>query len=173
MNVPPSQTPPPGAPPPPPAPPAGAPAGAPYYAPPVAASGPSGPRAGFWQRFGAALLDGIVVGIPFVILLLALKGVGYAIGIVLEIAYFTYFEGGPNGQTPGKTMLSIRIISIDNAQPIGYQRGLIRALARIISTIPFYLGYIWMLWDPQRQTWHDKFARSIVVPTAASPVNPR
>jgi uncharacterized RDD family membrane protein YckC len=33
------------------------------------------------------------------------------------------------------------------------------------------LGYLWMLWDKERQTWHDKFANSVVVPVSAYPIN--
>jgi uncharacterized RDD family membrane protein YckC len=36
----------------------------------------------------------------------------------------------------------------------------------IVSAIVFLLGYLWMLWDPEKQTWHDKAAGSVVVPTA-------
>lgn len=39
-------------------------------------NGPSGPRAGFWRRFGAALLDGILIGIVNAILIAALKTTG-------------------------------------------------------------------------------------------------
>jgi hypothetical protein len=34
----------------------------------------------------------------------------------------------------------------------------------------FGLGYWWMLWDPQQQTWHDKLVATTVVPTSAFPV---
>ena len=33
------------------------------------------------------------------------------------------------------------------------------------------LGYLWMLWDPEKQTWHDKMAGSVVVPVANYPVS--
>jgi uncharacterized RDD family membrane protein YckC len=46
----------------------------------------------------------------------------------------------------------------------GYGRGLIRYLGRAVSAIAFYVGYLWMLWDSQKQCWHDKFAREVVVP---------
>jgi hypothetical protein len=26
-----------------------------------------------------------------------------------------------------------------------------------------YLGYLWMLWDDQKQTWHDKIVDSAVI----------
>ncbi|MEY4173609.1 MAG: hypothetical protein RI900_774, partial [Actinomycetota bacterium] len=32
-----------------------------------------------------------------------------------------------------------------------------------ISTALFYLGYLWMLWDGEKQTWHDKVVGSIVI----------
>jgi len=42
--------------------------------------------------------------------------------------------------------------------------------AKILSAIPCLLGYFWMLWDPQKQTWHDKIVGSIVVPVSSYPV---
>src|SRR2546423_2447299 len=68
-----------------------------------------GPRAGFWQRFGAAVIDAIIVGVVILILWAVLKGVGYALGVLISIAYVVYFEGGPTGQTIGKRMLGIRV----------------------------------------------------------------
>ena len=43
-------------------------------------------------------------------------------------------------------------------------------IGRIIASIPCYLGYLWMLWDKESQTWHDKIANDVVVPTSAYPV---
>jgi uncharacterized RDD family membrane protein YckC len=137
---------------------------------PVTGRGPSGPRAGFWRRFAAALLDGIIVGIAFGILYAALKGVGYALGILIGIAYFVYFEGGPTGQTLGKKALGIRVIDFATGGPIGHGRAFIRYIGRIASEIPILLGYFWMLWDKEKQTWHDKFAGSVVVPVADYPL---
>ena len=41
---------------------------------------------------------------------------------------------------------------------------------RIVSGFVCLLGYLWMLWDRERQTWHDKVANTVVVPTSAYPV---
>ena len=41
-----------------------------------------------------------------------------------------------------------------------------RQLAKLLSLIPLGLGFWWMLWDPRRQTWHDKIAGTIVVRTS-------
>ena len=130
----------------------------------------SGPRAGFWRRFGAAFIDGIIVGLVLAILTALLKGVGYALGIIIAIAYFTYFEGGDTGQTIGKRALGIRVVDFETGGPIGYGRGFIRYIGRIVSGVVIYIGYLWMLWDREKQTWHDKFAGAVVVPASAYPV---
>ena len=41
----------------------------------------------------------------------------------------------------------------------------------IVSGLACGLGYLWMLWDPQRQTWHDKAAGTYVVRVSAYPVD--
>lgn len=132
--------------------------------------GPSGPRAGFWRRFGGSLIDGILVGIVNGVLTATLKGTGYALALLISLAYFTYFEGGATGQTLGKRAVGIRVISFDDGGPIGYGRGFIRWIGRILSTIPLLLGYFWMLWDGEKQCWHDKLAGDVVVPVDAYPV---
>jgi uncharacterized RDD family membrane protein YckC len=130
----------------------------------------SGPRAGFWRRFAAAFIDGIIVGVVTLVLYGLLKGAGYGLGIVIAIAYYTYFEGGPTGQTVGKKALGIRVIDFSTGGPIGYGRAFVRYLGRIVSAIPIYLGYLWMLWDREKQCWHDKFAGDVVVPVADYPL---
>jgi uncharacterized RDD family membrane protein YckC len=120
-------------------------------------------RAGFWVRFGASLVDGILVGIVSVVLDLALKGPGSGIGFLLAIGYYVYCEGGERGQTIGKAALGIQVRSTSGG-PLGYGRAFLRYVGRIVSTIPLFLGYFWMLWDSNKQTWHDKIAGSVVVP---------
>lgn len=130
----------------------------------------SGPRAGFWRRFAAAFFDGIVVGLATGIIETLLKGAGYVIALLLVITYYTVLEGGPRGQTLGQQALSIRVVSIDTGGPIGYRRGFIRFIGAIVSEIPIFLGYFWMLWDTEKQCWHDKLARDVVVPVSAYPL---
>jgi uncharacterized RDD family membrane protein YckC len=131
--------------------------------------GASGPRAGFWRRFAAMLLDGIVLLIP-VGILLAIFGNGalyQLLTTLLYIAYYVYFEGGPKGQTVGKMALGIRVYDFRQGGSIGYGRAFVRYIARILSAIPLFLGYFWMLWDKEKQCWHDKLAASVVVPVDA------
>ncbi len=135
--------------------------------------GASGPRAGFWRRLGAAIIDGLITGIVSGILYVALKTAGYALGLILTITYFTYFEGGLTGQTFGKKAMGIRVIDFSTGGPIGYGRAFIRYIGRIVSALIIYIGYLWMLWDKEKQTWHDKFAGDVVVPVAAYPIAAR
>jgi uncharacterized RDD family membrane protein YckC len=137
----------------------------------VPRSGASGPRASFLNRFLAALIDGILIGIVGVVLQVIVGRVlGSLVQLVLGLAYYAYLEGSPSGQTVGKRALNIRVIDFATGGAIGPARGLIRYLGRIISAIPCGLGYFWMLWDAEKQTWHDKIAATVVVPTADYPV---
>ena len=97
-------------------------------------------------------------------------GVVYLLSVAINWGYYTYFEGGPRGQTVGKMALSIRVVGLQDGAPIGYGRAFVRQLVRIISGLVFGLGYFWMLWDKEKQTWHDKAAGSVVVPIDAYPV---
>jgi uncharacterized RDD family membrane protein YckC len=146
-----------------------------YQQQPVAYSGdgPSGPRAGFWRRFGAYFIDGIILGIVNFILGAIFSdsaGIAYLLSLAINWGYFTYFEGGPRGQTVGKMALSIRVLDLKAGGPIGYGRAFVRQLVRIVSGLVIALGYLWMLWDREKQTWHDKAAGSVVVPVDAYPV---
>jgi len=129
----------------------------------------SGPRAGFWRRFLGALIDGLIVGIIDALLTRAIHGTDTTDGInlVLEGIYATYFIGSPRGQTLGQMACRIRVVGIADGQPIGYQRAFARWLASLISGLALLLGYLWMLWDREKQTWHDKLSGSVVVPVDA------
>ena len=142
--------------------------GVPPQAPPAGQR--TGPRAGFGERLVAAIIDGVIVGVVNGILFGVLKGPGYGLAQLVNLGYAIYFEGSPSGQTIGKKVMNIRIVDADNGGPIGYGRAFVRWNGKIISAIPCGLGFLWMLWDPNKQTWHDKMSNSVVVPTSAYPV---
>ncbi len=137
---------------------------------PFGSAGASGPRAGFWRRFAAEFIDGLIVGLVSGILEVILHATGYALGLLISIAYYVYFEGGPKGAGFGKQLMGIRVIDANTGLPIGYGRAFIRWIGRIVSALFLLLGYLWMLWDRENQCWHDKFAGDVVVPTADYPV---
>lgn len=137
---------------------------------PNVGAGPSGPRSGFGERFVAAFIDGLIYFVVFGILFVILKGAAFPLATLGSLAYYTYFEGSPSGQTPGKRVMNIRVIDFQTGGPLGYGKAALRFVCRIISGSVCYLGYLWMLWDKEKQTWHDKLAGTVVVPTAAYPV---
>jgi uncharacterized RDD family membrane protein YckC len=132
--------------------------------------GPSGPRANFGQRLAAYLIDGIATGVVLGILY-QISIALYLIGFLGYIAYWVILVGNARGQTVGMMALNIRVVDTATGGPIGYGRSFLRWIMMLIGSIPIYLGYFWMLWDPQKQTWHDKVANTYVVPADAYPRN--
>jgi len=125
----------------------------------------SGARAGFWRRFAGAFIDGIVVGIANGVLRSIVGyGAGLGLGIVVGAAYFTAFIGAERGQTLGQMALGIRVVGLDTGGSIGYGRAFLRWVVSIVSAAVILLGYLWMLWDKEKQCWHDKAANDVVVP---------
>jgi uncharacterized RDD family membrane protein YckC len=136
-----------------------------------APQGPSGPRASFGRRLVAYLIDAaIYLVVYFVVFAISDQNLATVVGLIFGLLYFAYFEGGPTGQTLGKRALGIRVIDFSGGGPIGFGRGVIRYLGRLVSGFVCLLGYLWMLWDKEKQTWHDKFATTVVVPVDQYPV---
>jgi len=65
--------------------------------------------------------------------------------------------------TPGKLALGLRIIDAETGGPPRVGKLILRYVGYILSAIPLCLGYLWMLWDARRQTWHDKLGATLVV----------
>lgn len=138
-----------------------------------APAGPSGPRADFWYRLGGFLIDGVILYVIGLVIGVIFRGnlvSQILISLAAGIAYSVYFIGSGSGQTPGMRLLNIRAVDAVTGGRVDYGRAFIRYLVGIVSQLPCYLGYFWMLWDPERQTWHDKVAKTFVVPTSAYPV---
>jgi len=133
------------------------------------AAGTSSGRASFGHRLLAVLIDGILVGVIGSVVQLVLGDIGSLVSFVGGLAYYIYLEGSPSGQTVGKKVMSIRVVT-EAGGPLGYGAATGRYFARILSAIPCGLGYFWMLWDDKKQTWHDKLVHTTVVTTESHPV---
>ena len=86
--------------------------------------------------------------------------------ISLQVAlwsfYFIAFIG-KCGQTPGKKLLGIMVVSSDG-NLLGYKAAAIRCLiGYTLSFLTFGLGFIWALLDKNNQCLHDKIAGTLVV----------
>jgi uncharacterized RDD family membrane protein YckC len=66
------------------------------------------------------------------------------------------------GTTVGGIIFNLRVVRAD-ARDIEWETAIVRALGCFLSLIPAGLGFFWMLFDNNRQTWHDKIAGTIVV----------
>jgi uncharacterized RDD family membrane protein YckC len=66
------------------------------------------------------------------------------------------------GQTPGKSLLGLRLVTV-KGKKVNIWRATLRYAGYYLSTLPFLLGFLWVLADDHRQTWHDKIAGTIVV----------
>jgi uncharacterized RDD family membrane protein YckC len=82
--------------------------------------------------------------------------------ILMKIAYQTFFVM-QYGATIGKLAVKIKIITTDTLEMPGFATALNRAVFRVISEMLFYMGFLWGIMDPMRQTWHDKTAKTLVV----------
>jgi len=82
--------------------------------------------------------------------------------IMMKIVYQTFFVM-QYGATLGKLALKIRVIEIATLANPNILSSLNRAIFRIVSEMLFYLGFLWGMMDPARQTWHDKTAKTLVV----------
>lgn len=119
----------------------------------------SHPRAGFWARFVAIVIDRFVLLIPSLVLWNLENGELLVVG--MDAAYYVVLNG--LGQTVGKRAVGIRVVDSRTGSSIGILRGVVRYLVSIVSAAALLLGYLWMLWDSENQTWHDKAARDLVV----------
>jgi uncharacterized RDD family membrane protein YckC len=88
------------------------------------------------------------------------------IGMACMLLYeplLTARKGASNGQTVGKRVAGIRITNRQGG-PISTGQAWGRSLFRsFVSGSLCYLGYLWMLWDSEKQTWHDKVASTYVL----------
>lgn len=141
--------------------------------------------AGFWVRFAAAFIDGLIIilinfAISFFIGFVVgffdglnhirfvqtpfLKQLVTAVSYAASIFYYVYFIGS-RGQTFGKQLMKIKVVSMSStSNPPGYFPAFLREIVgKFISFIVILLGFFWMLWDPKKQTWHDKIAGTVVI----------
>lgn len=131
--------------------------------------------AGFWLRFGATLIDSVLLFIVTAPLLMAVYGtsywtastfamgpadllISYGLPAVLIIVLWIRFA-----KTPGKMAIGATIVDARTGGKPGTGQFLIRYVGYFVSALPLCLGYFWAGFDPRKQAWHDKLARTVVV----------
>ncbi len=93
--------------------------------------------------------------------------IALAIVLLVQLAYFTFLNGSPKGQTLGKILLRISVRDITTGESIGHPRALLRIVLMFLFFItyfvPLLIDSLWVFMDPMKRTWHDLASRSIVV----------
>ena len=85
--------------------------------------------------------------------------------LLIKIIYQTFFVY-QYGATLGKIFMKIQVVDVQTMQRPNFSSALNRSVFRIISEMIFYLGFVWAFYDTNRQSWHDKTARTLVVNAA-------
>jgi uncharacterized RDD family membrane protein YckC len=134
--------------------------------------------AGFWVRLGATLIDTVLLMAITLPLLFAIYGWDYfdpelntnmfagpadfLINWVFPLVAAIWFWRARQA-TPGKMALRLRIVDAKSGQTLSTGQCVIRYFAYLLSTLPLFLGFLWIAFDRRRQGWHDKLAGSVVV----------
>jgi uncharacterized RDD family membrane protein YckC len=141
-----------------------------------AVSAPEVRYAGFWIRLTAALIDSVIITVIILPLLFWIYGVeyfhpdaplikgaadvllNYVLPLVAAVVFWFY-----RAATPGKMMLSLRIVDATTLGKLSLRQCLVRSLAYLVSMLPLGLGFVWIARDARKQGWHDKLAGTVVV----------
>ncbi|MCD4686207.1 MAG: RDD family protein [Anaerolineae bacterium] len=121
-------------------------------------------KAGLVARLIALIIDSIVIGLVagLVIGVLGEQILGMGAGFLTGLVYNVYFWSGKKGQTPGKSLLGIRVVSTSKGG-INMLQASIRYVGYYINTIVLLLGWLWAIVDDKHQGLHDKLAGTRVV----------
>jgi uncharacterized RDD family membrane protein YckC len=124
--------------------------------------------AGFWIRFAAYIIDCVILFIFALFIFFITHFIRFFFfmpfsGMVVVWLYFWLFTG-LKGQTPGKMAVGIKVVNAGGTLPGLGIAALREILGKIVSSLVFYLGYLWIIWDGKKQGWHDKIGGTYVIP---------
>ncbi len=141
--------------------------------------------AGFWRRFGAFIIDLVIISIPSWIME-PFWGFGFYgfengsgfpwepgftnlpplvfadfVPTIIGIAYFVVLWSW-RGQTLGKMVAQIKVIRTDGTKA-GIGTAIIRYLGYIVCILTLFIGFLWISLDRRKQGFHDMMADTCVV----------
>lgn len=139
------------------------PATAPAAAAPSAAptANASMERAGFWIRMTALMLDVIIIAIACAILPF-IDFDGPHKGFLMLLAGYAALMWKLKGSTIGGFICRLQVVRLDG-RAIDWPTAVARALGCFLSLVVAGLGFLWIVFDADRQSWHDKIAGTVVV----------
>jgi len=140
--------------------------------------------AGFWPRLGAYLLDAVLLYLIIYALLFMMYGLGYfedpnaywgpmqpliSYGVAPALILLFWIN---KSRTPGKMAIAATIVDAQTGAKPSTKQFLIRYLGYLLSTLPLFLGFLWVVFDSRKQSWHDKLAGTVVVQRKAGTSDP-
>jgi len=117
-------------------------------------------RAGFWLRIGATLLDVVLFGMIFG--MLHSMWAGFGGGFPLWFAAYNVIMWATKGTTIGGIICGLKVVRLDD-RPLDWGVAVVRALSAFLSLAVAGLGFIWVAFDDEKQSWHDKVAGTVIV----------
>lgn len=121
------------------------------------------PRAGFWLRIGAALLDVIMVAVLFGMLSGVFHWFFHVNGsFPFWFGVYNIVMWATKGTTIGGIICGLKVVRLDD-RPIDWGVAIVRGLGAFLSLAVGGLGFIWVAFDDERQSWHDKIAGTTIV----------
>jgi uncharacterized RDD family membrane protein YckC len=139
--------------------------------------------AGFWPRLGALLIDQILLSVAAFIVGFVIgfivgasggdltNGLVWAINVIVIVGYYLYYaimESSPAQATVGKQALGIQVTDLEGNR-ISFWRALGRNLAKIVSVLTLFIGYLMAGFTARKQALHDLIASTLVVKKATAP----
>lgn len=136
--------------------------------------------AGIGQRFGAKILDNIILYVIQTVVNFAFvgsitpgtnqqaamtaMGLMMAVNFGIAFAYQIFFLHW-KGQTPGKMALKIKVVTPEGGS-LSWGKAIGRPFAEILSGCLLAIGYLMAIWDPEKRTLHDRLAGTRVIKVA-------
>lgn len=148
------------------------------YFNPVAAQAGAPEYAGFWLRWVAAVLDGILLSMVDIgthMALFAVPGAslgwppfygmfrgGNMLWLIIAWLYFAFMESSQYQATLGKMALGLIVTDLQG-QPISFGRASGRFWGKYISYLTLLIGFMMAGWTQQKQALHDMMAGCLVI----------
>ena len=134
-------------------------------------------KAGFLVRLVAYIIDAIILAIVAWIIQVifvmpamnpnagggaaAMAAIGYILLLIWTLGYLIFFWTR-SGATPGKMIMGLKVVTVDGGK-LSVGKAVLRIIGYVVSGIIVYLGFLWIIWDKDKQGWHDKIAGTYVV----------
>jgi uncharacterized RDD family membrane protein YckC len=141
---------------------------------PVTMGGGALAYGGFWARFAALIIDNAILTIVAMVLIIAASLVDESLAALASFAYFIgallywpLMEASARQATLGKQLLGLQVT--DGAgERLSFVRSLLRNIAKIISAIPLYIGFLLAAFTSRKQALHDIITNCMVVRSGPS-----